>query len=146
MGHLLRLNPFPTKVVVPKAILQCLQQLATHNADALALISGRSMVELDALTTPFRFPLAGVHGAERRDINGQTHIVHLPEGIEREAGALLHAALVTLPGTTLETKGMAFALHYRRAPEHEAALITPLNASRADGRSLLCSTENVSWK
>lgn len=123
MGHLLRLNPFPT-VVVPKAILQCLHQLATHNADALALISGRSMVELDALTTPFRFPLAGVHGAERRDINGQTHIVHLPEGIEREAGALLHAALVTLPGTTLETKGMAFALHYRRAPEHEAALIT----------------------
>lgn len=82
------------------------------------------MVELDALTTPFRFPLAGVHGAERRDINGQTHIVHLPEGIEREAGALLHAALVTLPGTTLETKGMAFALHYRQAPEHEAALIT----------------------
>ncbi|MBD5754764.1 trehalose-phosphatase, partial [Citrobacter freundii] len=123
-GTLAEIKPFPDQVVVPKAILQCLQQLATHNADALALISGRSMVELDALTTPFRFPLAGVHGAERRDINGQTHIVHLPEGIEREAGALLHAALVTLPGTTLETKGMAFALHYRQAPEHEAALIT----------------------
>lgn len=62
------------------------------------------MVELDALTTPFRFPLAGVHGAERRDINGQTHIVNLPEGIEREAGALLHAALVTLPGQHLKPK------------------------------------------
>ena len=123
-GTLAEIKPFPNQVVVPKTILQCLHQLATQNADALALISGRSMVELDALTTPFRFPLAGVHGAERRDINGQTHIVNLPEGIEREAGALLHAALVMLPGATLETKGMAFALHYRQAPEHEAALVT----------------------
>jgi len=108
-GTLAEIKPFPDQVVVPKTILQCLHRLATQNADALALISGRSMVELDALTTPFRFPLAGVHGAERRDINGQTHIVNLPEGIEREAGALLHAALVTLSGTTLETKGMALA-------------------------------------
>ena len=42
------------------------------------------MVELERIIIPFRFPLAGVHGAERRDINGQTHIVNLPEGIERE--------------------------------------------------------------
>jgi trehalose 6-phosphate phosphatase len=33
------------------------------------------MAELDALTHPYRLPLAGVHGAERRDINGKTHIV-----------------------------------------------------------------------
>lgn len=72
------------------------------------------MVELDALTTPFRFPLAGVHGAERRDINGQTHIVRPAAAIEREAGELLSTALATMPGTTLEAKGMAFALHYRR--------------------------------
>lgn len=81
------------------------------------------MAELDALTTPFRFPLAGVHGAERRDINGQTHIVRLDAAIEHEAGELLSTALATMPGTTLEAKGMAFALHYRQAPEHEAALI-----------------------
>lgn len=97
MGHWLRSSPILTKVVVPKTILQLLHQLATHNAGALALISGRSMAELDGLTTPFRFPLAGVHGAERRDINGQTHIVRLPAGIEREAGALLQTALSKLP-------------------------------------------------
>lgn len=122
-GTLAEIKPHPGQVVVPQTILQLLHRLATQNAGALALISGRSMAELDALTTPYRFPLAGVHGAERRDINGQTHIVHLPAAVEREAGALLHAALATLPGTTLETKGMAFALHYRQAPEHEAALL-----------------------
>ncbi|HCB1740919.1 trehalose-phosphatase [Citrobacter sp. RHBSTW-00696] len=122
-GTLAEIKPYPDQVVVPQTILQLLHQLATHNAGALALISGRSMVELDALTTPFRFPLAGVHGAERRDINGQTHIVRLAAAIEREAGELLSTALATMPGTTLEAKGMAFALHYRQAPEHEAALI-----------------------
>jgi trehalose 6-phosphate phosphatase len=49
------------------------------NEGALALISGRSMAELDALASPYHFPLAGVHGAERRDIHDQTHIVSLPD-------------------------------------------------------------------
>lgn len=122
-GTLAEIKPHPDQVVVPQTILQLLHRLATQNAGALALISGRSMTELDALATPFRFPLAGVHGAERRDINGQTHVVRLPEDVERETAALLQAALAKLPGTTLEVKGMAFALHYRQAPEHEVALL-----------------------
>jgi len=122
-GTLAEIKPFPDQVVVPKTILQCLHRLATQNADALALISGRSMVELDALTTPFRFPLAGVHGAERRDINGQTHIVNLPEGIEREAGALLHAAFALQHGKCVveikpkgSNKGDAIAAFMQEAP------------------------------
>ncbi len=47
---------------MPDTILQGLQLLATASDGALALISGRSMVELDALAKPYRFPLAGVHG------------------------------------------------------------------------------------
>lgn len=76
-GTLAEIKPHPDQVVVPDNILQGLQLLATASDGALALISGRSMVELDALAKPYRFPLAGVHGAERRDINGKTHIVHL---------------------------------------------------------------------
>lgn len=121
-GTLAEIKPHPDQVVIPPTILQILHRLAERNAGALALISGRSMVELDALAKPFRFPLAGVHGAERRDINGKTHIVHLPQAIERDISVQLHTALAKLPGAELETKGMAFALHYRQAPEHEAAL------------------------
>lgn len=122
-GTLAEIKPFPDQVVVPKVILQCLQQLATHNADALALISGRSMVELDELTRPYRLPLAGVHGAERRDINGKTHIVSLPDSLLKALSAELTAALDALPGCELESKGMAFALHYRQAPEHQHAVL-----------------------
>lgn len=109
---------------MPDTILQGLQLLATASDGALALISGRSMVELDALAKPYRFPLAGVHGAERRDINGKTHIVHLPEAIARDISVQLHTAIAQLSGTELESKGMAFALHYRQAPQHEDALLT----------------------
>lgn len=123
-GTLAEIKPFPDQVVVPKTILQCLHQLATQNADALALISGRSMVELDALTHPYRLPLAGVHGAERRDINGKTHIVTLPDALLRELDEQLRAALETMPGCELEHKGMAFALHYRQAPTYQSAALS----------------------
>lgn len=79
------------------------------------------MVELDALTHPYRLPLAGVHGAERRDINGKTHIVTLPDALLRELDEQLRAALETMPGCELEHKGMAFALHYRQAPTYQSA-------------------------
>lgn len=82
------------------------------------------MVELDALAKPYRFPLAGVHGAERRDINGKTHIVHLPDAIARDISVQLHTVIAQYPGAELEAKGMAFALHYRQAPQHEDALMT----------------------
>lgn len=122
-GTLAEIKPFPNQVVVPKTILQCLHQLATQNADALALISGRSMVELDELTRPYRLPLAGVHGAERRDINGKTHIVSLPDSLLKALSAQLTTELDALPGCELESKGMAFALHYRQAPEQQQAVL-----------------------
>ena len=90
-------NRIPDQVVVPDTILQGLQLLATASDGALALISGRSMVELDALAKPYRFPLAGVHGAERRDINGKTHIVHLPDAIARDISVQLHTVIAQYP-------------------------------------------------
>ena len=60
------------------------------------------MAELDALTHPWRLPLAGVHGAERRDINGKTYIVSLPTALRDEIAAELTSALEALPGCELE--------------------------------------------
>lgn len=80
------------------------------------------MAELDVLASPYHFPLAGVHGAERRDIHDQLHVVSLPETLIKALHTQLSSALESLPGTELEAKGMAFALHYRQAPHHEAAV------------------------
>ncbi len=63
------------------------------------------MVELDALAKPYRFPLAGVHGAERRDINGKTHIVHLPDAIARDINVQLHTVIASIPVRSWRRKG-----------------------------------------
>lgn len=118
-GTLATIKPHPDEVVVPPEVLQALNQLSLLNQGALALISGRSMAELDQLAEPYRFPLAGVHGAERRDIHGHSQIVTLPQELVQALHAQLSVALGWLPGTELEAKGMAFALHYRQAPQYQ---------------------------
>ncbi|RJT23633.1 trehalose-phosphatase [Buttiauxella izardii] len=121
-GTLAEIKPHPDQVYIPAAVRTLLQKMSVMSDGALALISGRSMAELDKLATPFHFPLAGVHGAERRDINDKTHIVTLPEPMVAALHQYLNDALTLLPGTELEPKGMAFALHYRQAPEAKEAI------------------------
>ncbi len=80
------------------------------------------MAELDALTHPWRLPLAGVHGAERRDINGKTYIVSLPTALRDEIAAE-HDVGAGSARDELESKEMAFALHYRQAPQQQSAVL-----------------------
>ncbi|WP_437890936.1 trehalose-phosphatase [Phytobacter sp. V91] len=122
-GTLADIKPQPDQVFVPPDVLERLKRLATLCDGALALISGRSMAELDELASPHHFPLAGVHGAERRDINGETHRVTLPKDLVQSLEHELNAKMAQLDGTQLEAKGMAFALHYRQVPQHEKAIL-----------------------
>lgn len=122
-GTLAGIKSHPDQVVIPADALQTLQRLVQQQNGAVALISGRSMIELDRLTRPYRLPLAGVHGAERRDINGKTHIVSLPEALFDALSAQLTAAVEALPGCQLESKGMAFAVHYRQAQQQQQAVL-----------------------
>lgn len=122
-GTLAEIKPHPDQVSIPESVLKTVYALSQMNEGALALISGRSMAELDKLARPYRFPLAGVHGAERRDIHDNTHIVSLPDELIQTLHAQLAAAFEHLPGTELEAKGMAFALHYRQAPQYEEAVL-----------------------
>ncbi|WP_058911362.1 trehalose-phosphatase [Entomohabitans teleogrylli] len=121
-GTLAELKPHPDQVALAENVRLLLQRLSEISNGALALVSGRSMVELDALTQPLRVALAGVHGAERRDARGQTHRTALPAALMQQLREALSVALQALPGSLLEEKGSAFALHYRQAPQHERAI------------------------
>ncbi len=122
-GTLVEIKPRPEDVYLPAPIRALLKRLAVVSEGALALISGRSMDELASMVSPLDLPLAGVHGAERRDINGREQRVTLPaEDISALHGALIQG-LIPLTGVTLETKGNAFALHYRQAPRHEMSIM-----------------------
>ena len=52
-GTLADIQPHPDQVVIPDSTLQALNALAQQQGGAVALISGRSMAELDALTHPW---------------------------------------------------------------------------------------------
>ncbi|WJD48872.1 trehalose-phosphatase [Enterobacter sp. PGRG2] len=130
-GTLADIKPHPDQVAIPARVRDQLHQLAELNQGAVALVSGRSMRELDALASPYRFPLAGVHGAERRDSNGEHHVVTLPSELVKQIELELIAGLDGLEGTELEAKGMAFALHYRQAMHHEDAIYALAQALEA---------------
>ncbi|WP_039056677.1 trehalose-phosphatase [Enterobacter sp. Bisph1] len=121
-GTLAEIKPHPDDVFIPENVLAKLSLLAKMNDSAVALISGRSIDELELLAKPYRFPLAGVHGAERRDMAGRTERMTLPDDVIQPLERELRAGLAPLTGVELEAKGMAFALHYRQAPQHEEAV------------------------
>lgn len=121
-GTLAAIKPRPDEVSVPAAVVDDLQQLAQSCDAALALVSGRPISELDALVAPARFPLAGVHGAERRSLQNDITRIALDPGTVTILSRELEQAIAALPGTGLESKGMAFALHYRQAPQYQQAI------------------------
>ena len=122
-GTLAAIQSRPDEVFIPKQVIANLQRLARLSGGAVALVSGRPIHELDALAAPLHVPLAGVHGAERRDASDQIERLSLPDDVAASLSALLKEAMAKMPDTQLETKGMAFALHYRRAEHYQQAVM-----------------------
>ncbi len=124
-GTLLELAEHPDAVVVEPALPALLERLRAALDGALALVSGRTLEALDRLFAPYRFPAAGSHGAEWR-LAGAVAAASADATLV-PAAAWLEAFVAATPGTLLERKGHALALHYRGAPQaadaaHAAAL------------------------
>src|SRR5262245_42459304 len=119
-GTLLDFAAKPDEVHVDGHILSLLARLQIQLDGALALISGRSLAQIDRLFAPLQLPAAGIHGFERRSASG---IVHRPSaGVATLDRIRRWLRGVVLPdsGLLLEDKGHALALHYRTAPQDAA--------------------------
>ena len=128
-GTLLDIAEAPDRVHVPPRVVDVLARLAGSFGGAVALVSGRPIADLDRLLSPLRLPCAGLHGAERRDARGELRR-HGMDGALDAARTALSSFCAAHPGTLLEDKGAALALHYRLAPAAES------QARRAVGRAL----------
>lgn len=119
-GTLLQIAETPQDVRVPQALTQLLQDLHARLNGALALVSGRSIANLDQLFAPLQLCAAGVHGCERRDPEGRLHHA----SVDLRSMAAAHEELARCvrmhDGLLLEDKGYGVAVHFRRAP-HLAA-------------------------
>ena len=132
-GTLLDLAEHPQAVAVEPHLIPLIERLRAAAHGAVALVSGRTISDLDGLFGTSDLPVAGLHGCERRDAHGQMHVAQ----VAREQLADVRAGLERLvrrhQGLMLEDKGAGLALHFLKAPqlEHElraevALLAAPL--------------------
>jgi trehalose 6-phosphate phosphatase len=131
-GTLLDLMPTPREVWVPPGLVTTLNGLHRRTNGALALVSGRSLNDMDLIFAPDQFPAVGGHGAEMRiDPDNESVAAHAPP-LEKELKRRLAAIARLSPGILLEDKGYSLALHYRLAPHAEKAIYAAVSLIRAD--------------
>ena len=96
----------------------CSSELYRRAGGAVALISGRSIADIDRLFPMRRLPAAGQHGMERRDAAGRDLASsRCRRSVSTRRGAGWPRRPPRHPGLLLEDKGLSLALHYRRAPQ-----------------------------
>jgi trehalose 6-phosphate phosphatase len=119
-GTLLDIARTPEAVEVSEELKDVLSSLNTQLSGALALVSGRSIVDLDRLFAPLVLCVAGVHGSERRTASGT--ILRTPADAHHldRARAMLDEFATTHHGVLIEDKNIAIAVHYREAPQWQA--------------------------
>jgi trehalose 6-phosphate phosphatase len=131
-GTLLDLAPTPREVWVPPGLAKTLNRLLEKTSGALALVSGRSLNDIDLIFAPEQFPAVGGHGAEMRlATDSEAVATHAPP-MDKELKRRLAAIAKLSPGILLEDKGYSLALHYRLAPHAEKAIYEAVSLIRAD--------------
>ncbi len=131
-GTLLDLAPTPREVWVPPGLAKTLNRLLVRTSGAMALVSGRSLNDIDLIFAPEQFPAVGGHGAEMRvSADSESVATHAPP-MDKELKRRLAAIAKLSPGILLEDKGYSLALHYRLAPHAENAIYEAVSLIRAD--------------
>jgi len=116
-GTLVAIADRPDAVVLAKRTVQTLFALRSVLGGAVAIVSGRSVEEIDRLFAPLKFAVAGTHGLERRDSRGNHHQGQFDRAALREVLNNLKAAFDGERGLLFEQKPGSIALHYRQRPE-----------------------------
>ena len=116
-GTLAPIAEDPAAVVVAEATRVTLARLEAVLGGALAIISGRSIDDVDKLIASHRIAVAGIHGLMRRDAEGRLHQADFDRAALEDLTSQLQAATAGKAGLLLETKPGSVALHYRKRPD-----------------------------
>src|SRR5579863_7083690 len=121
-GTLIEFTDSPLGTFADAELKTLLGHVSERLGGAVALVSGRSIHYLDELFAPLCLPAAGLHGVERRKASGAIHGASFVDSQLDRARAALNAFVAAHPGTLVEDKGRTLAVHFRMAPQSEAAL------------------------
>ncbi len=144
-GTLLDLAPTPADVVVPPGLGTLLTDLAAQRNGALAILSGRTLADIDAVTGT-TLPAGAEHGYLLRDATGT-----ITRPIEHSANrpawrAALQKAALTMPGVAIELKTYTLVAHFRQAPERGPELRTMIETMIAGDPSVELLGAHMAWE
>lgn len=138
-GTLIDIAATPASVDVPGGLPDLLVGLRRALGGALAIVSGRRIVDIDRLLSPAKFVTAGLHGAEYRTSPHEVVRPTAPPLPEAFVGALLGLGH-RFPGVRVEWKGPSVSIHWRDAPEAAADLSEALRGLLVDAPDHLVMT------
>jgi trehalose 6-phosphate phosphatase len=99
-----------------------LQSMGRELGGALAILSGRTIEDVDRIVDLPSTAVGAVHGLVRRDAEGAVAEVDAAPGVV-EARRQLEPLARSQPGVLIEDKGHAVAVHYRSAPQAGPAVL-----------------------
>ncbi len=115
-GTLAAIEPTPQQVGPNRARHRLLAELGRALRGRLAVISGRSLADLDRVLEGGVTALAAVHGLVRRRSDGEVMLSAGKQAAKAASQALNRFASGD-HRLIVEDKGLAVALHFRRAPD-----------------------------
>lgn len=119
-GVLAPLAATPDAVVPDARRTAVLRRLAERLDGRVAIISGRTIAEIDRIAESAAASASGVHGLERRRSDGS--LDHAPaDPAVRDAVAAFKRFAEGRAGLIVEDKGVSAGLHFRGAPTEAAA-------------------------
>lgn len=121
-GTLVELATEPDAIHVPGTLQPLLRRLAGRLGGRLAIISGRSIADLEAHLDCAGLAVAGSHGLELRFASGTALPLAAPDGLSTAMDEIERFAAGT-PGLLVERKPAGVAVHYRRAPAQGEAVL-----------------------
>lgn len=124
-GTILDFAASPRQVWVPTGLRRTLTRLVESTGGALALVSGRSISDIDLIFSPLQLAAIGVHGAEMRtsgDGDVRTRVRPLSKPLKRRLATVAELG----PGILVEDKNYSLAVHYRLAAENGPAVLEVL--------------------
>jgi trehalose 6-phosphate phosphatase len=116
-GTLLDIADTPNAIVIPQMLVPSLVVVAAWLDGALAIVSGRTLQNIDDILSPMVLPCAGEHGA----------IFRLPDGTIKRADPVcavpaawkshIESVAKRWTGVAVESKDFNITVHFRQAPE-----------------------------
>jgi trehalose 6-phosphate phosphatase len=119
-GVLAPMAPTPDAVVPTARRTAALKAVEARLSGRVAIVSGRTIAEIDRISDHALVSGSGVHGLERRLKDGSIQRKTADAGVA-EVMEAFEAFAADRPGVIVEDKGVSVGLHYRQAPDEARA-------------------------